>query len=316
MLFRSFNEGEVKFRQDNDWSANWGSYAFPSGLAYQDGPNIPVPAGTYNITFNRTTGEYSFVATSCPVAGIKCPDPVYTGSTPGMCGAYVYYPPVTASDNCGGTGIKIIQTGGLASGALFPIGVTTNTYELTNENGNTATCSFDVYVWDSEAPVITMLTDTIKPLWPPNHKMVPVYLNYNLSDNCGTANSEVWIYSNEPENGTGDGDTYPDWQILDNHNVLLRAERSARGQGREYYIVIFAWDNSWNYSFRQLTVAVPHDMSRLKEYIVVPGKTQPESVPGPLTVTVWPNPTRVNFNLIPVSSEGGLIEIKIGRAHV
>lgn len=53
-------EGEAKFRADNDWIVNWGGGDFPSGVATQDGPNIPVPAGEYIVRFNSTTGEYSF----------------------------------------------------------------------------------------------------------------------------------------------------------------------------------------------------------------------------------------------------------------
>jgi hypothetical protein len=53
-------DGEAKFRADNDWAVNWGSDAFPAGVAFQDGPNIPVAEGEYFITFNSTTGEYYF----------------------------------------------------------------------------------------------------------------------------------------------------------------------------------------------------------------------------------------------------------------
>jgi hypothetical protein len=56
--------GGVKFRQDAGWATNWGSSSFPSGTGTQGGNNIPVPAGTYNITFNRATGDYSFTAVS------------------------------------------------------------------------------------------------------------------------------------------------------------------------------------------------------------------------------------------------------------
>ena len=58
---------EVKFRQDANWVVNWGGTDFPSGVAWQDGPNIPVPIrlnapeDTYFVTFNCVTGEYSFV---------------------------------------------------------------------------------------------------------------------------------------------------------------------------------------------------------------------------------------------------------------
>ncbi len=64
--------GGVKFRQDHDWSENWGGTDFPSGTAVSNsGDNIPAIAGTYDITFNLTSLEYSFVSTaSFPEVGI------------------------------------------------------------------------------------------------------------------------------------------------------------------------------------------------------------------------------------------------------
>ena len=52
--------GEVKFRKDNLWTSNWGSSGFPSGTGTQNGANIPVNSGTYNITFDKSTGNYNF----------------------------------------------------------------------------------------------------------------------------------------------------------------------------------------------------------------------------------------------------------------
>lgn len=63
--------GYVKFRQDNTWDINWGGSAFPSGTGTQGGSDITIPANTYDITFNRLTGAYSFVsATTYPAIGI------------------------------------------------------------------------------------------------------------------------------------------------------------------------------------------------------------------------------------------------------
>ena len=56
----TFKNGGAKFRQDNTWTINWGSNTFPSGTGTQNGVNIPVIAGTYNVTFNRLTGDYAF----------------------------------------------------------------------------------------------------------------------------------------------------------------------------------------------------------------------------------------------------------------
>jgi len=53
-------DGEAKFRADNDWGVNWGDTSFPEGVGTAGGPNIPVAGGTYFITFNTATGEYTF----------------------------------------------------------------------------------------------------------------------------------------------------------------------------------------------------------------------------------------------------------------
>jgi hypothetical protein len=79
-----------------------------------------------------------------------------------------------------------------------------------------------------------------------NHKFVPVTLAYNEPSSSvhmtSTTNSSsvcsVSVTSNEPVNGTGDGDTSPDWVIVDSHHVQLRAERAAQGNGRVYTITV------------------------------------------------------------------------------
>ncbi|WP_298221864.1 T9SS type A sorting domain-containing protein, partial [Flavobacterium sp.] len=62
--------GDVKFRQDNAWAVNWGGTAFPAGTAVFNSPdNIPAVAGTYDVTFNRTTLEYSFTVPTIAIVG-------------------------------------------------------------------------------------------------------------------------------------------------------------------------------------------------------------------------------------------------------
>jgi hypothetical protein len=57
--------GVAKFRQNRQWdpvTRSWGSTSFPSGIGIIGGPNtnIPITAGTYNISFNILTGAYNF----------------------------------------------------------------------------------------------------------------------------------------------------------------------------------------------------------------------------------------------------------------
>ena len=68
-------------------------------------------------------------------------------------------------------------------------------------------------------------------LWPPNHNMQDVTVNYDV----GCSSCSLSVTSNEPVNGTGDGDTDPDWEIVDAHHVRLRAERSANWKRSDLY---------------------------------------------------------------------------------
>lgn len=54
-------DGELKFRAQDSWDVNWGADTPLSGKATNDGPNIPVEAGTYDIWFNDITGRYILI---------------------------------------------------------------------------------------------------------------------------------------------------------------------------------------------------------------------------------------------------------------
>jgi hypothetical protein len=60
---------------------------------------------------------------------------------------------VTSADNC--PGVTQAQTAGLASGATYPLGVTTNTWRATDASGNQTSCTFTVTVLDVQLPVIS-----------------------------------------------------------------------------------------------------------------------------------------------------------------
>lgn len=54
-------------------------------------------------------------------------------------------------------GGSLVQTAGLPSGSVFPVGTTTVTYLATNANGCEASCSFDVVVTAPAAPTFTQV---------------------------------------------------------------------------------------------------------------------------------------------------------------
>jgi hypothetical protein len=65
------------------------------------------------------------------------------------------------------------------------------------------------------------------------------------------------VASNEPINSTDDGDTAPDWQVIDAHHVKLRAERSGIGTGRVYTVTVTCNDAAGVSSSQTVTVSVP-----------------------------------------------------------
>lgn len=75
--------GGVKFRANNAWAINWGDASFPNGTGTQNGPNIPCFAGTYSVSFNSTTGVYSFSG-GAPVPVVNLVGTAVTGGTIAM----------------------------------------------------------------------------------------------------------------------------------------------------------------------------------------------------------------------------------------
>jgi uncharacterized repeat protein (TIGR01451 family) len=111
-------------------------------------------------------------------------------------------------------------------------------------------------------PSITGVTASPTSLSPPNHKMVSVTIGYDVTDNCGPIVTKLQVASNEPINGTGDGDTAPDWQVLDEHHVLLRAERSGNGNGRTYTVTITATDSANQSASRDVLIKVQKNANK------------------------------------------------------
>jgi hypothetical protein len=143
--------------------------------------------------------------------------------------------------------------------AELPLGTNSLVVWVRDSAKYSTSCGTTVTVIDTIAPTISNAWTSVKSLWPPNHKMIPVTIKAKVTDNCGPAKwSIIQVESNEPVNGLGDGNTSSDWKILGPHTVALRAERSGNGDGRTYSITIQAKDASGNLSDPQtVTVTVP-----------------------------------------------------------
>ena len=273
-------------------------------------------AGFDSCSFNVTVKD-----TQPPV--ITCPANITQPNDPGQCGAKVTFS-ATATDNCSNVTVTYDHT----PGSFFPVGTTTVTATATDSSGNKSACSFTVTVNDVEPPVIHDLGTSPRVLWPPNHKMKEVAVNYTSTDNCpGPISCNITVTSNQSENGPGNGHN-PDITLIDDHHIMLRAERNGKGNDhgsgndRVYSITVSCTDQHGNTGTSSTTVLVPHDLRSalirqllLKDHIkgiantsgdelnnlstansklVIMNEEDPESS---TIIRVYPNPSRNYFTI-------------------
>ncbi|HWW77712.1 MAG TPA: hypothetical protein VNZ44_20075, partial [Pyrinomonadaceae bacterium] len=120
-----------------------------------------------------------------------------------------------------------------------------------------------VTVVDDEPPTVSSVSAGPSVLWPPDHSMRDVSVNWVAADNCGPVDCSITsVTSNEPANGTGDGDAAPDFEIVDPSSLVrLRAERAGGGIGRVYNVNVTCTDGV-NTSSKSATVTVPKSQKK------------------------------------------------------
>lgn len=179
-----------------------------------------------------------------------------------------------ATDNVGGSGVKEVHysLAGAATGsqvvpganAIVKIsaeGATTLTYFAVDNAGNQEAAKTLTVRIDQTPPTISGMPPSNCSLWPPDHRLAQV-ASVSVSDAMsGPAGPPiVMAKSNEPEDGTGDGDLAPD-EVISGGIVQLRAERAGSGTGRIYTITATASDLAGNTITQIATCTVPHDRS-------------------------------------------------------
>jgi hypothetical protein len=164
--------------------------------------------------------------------------------------AIVYSTFLGGSGDDEGQGIAVDGAGsayiaGQTSSTAFP-GVSASSVQPGNGGGTDA---FVTKIGNACAIAIGGASANPSVLWPPNHKLVKVTVDYTATDPCGVTCS-LSVASNE-------GST-SDWVVVDAHHVLLRAERAGGGSGRTYTVTITCSDTNGSSSV-PVTVSVPHD---------------------------------------------------------
>ncbi|MBA3633749.1 MAG: DUF11 domain-containing protein [Acidobacteria bacterium] len=216
---------------------------------------------TYTITLvnNRPTIARDVVVTDVLPASTNFVSCSSTGG--GVCGGTGNNRAVTFAELAGNATVTITITAtvncSVADGSSIgnTVSVSSSTPDA-DTNNNSATASINAL---NPPPVISnfLLSETV--LTPPNHKMRDIFVSYDVTDNCGTPTISLSVTSNEPVNGLGDGNTAPDWEIVNGDLVRLRAERSGLGNGRIYTVKITAADSGGGSSSQTATVFVPHN---------------------------------------------------------
>lgn len=265
-----FNQPPVAICQDITVSANdscvafvlpeqidYGSYD-PDGdsLIFSLSPEGPFPLGNNEVTLtvSDTTGEYD----QCIAYILVVDDSVPTVLTQSITvyldsSGFVSISPEEIDngsfDNCGIDTMYLDND----SFACDDIGDNIVTLTITDYAGNISIASDTVTINDTIVPQIIVSTDTIM-LWPPNHQYEDFDLNdfvISVWDNCSNLTIDdvdiTYASSDEPENGTGDGDTYDDIVISNEcHNISLRKERQGGENGRVYTIYFELVDGNNN----------------------------------------------------------------------
>jgi hypothetical protein len=120
------------------------------------------------------------------------------------------------ADNCDNT-LNAIFSDVPVPGNCIGEEIITRTWALTDDCGNSTSKPQVITVKDTTRPVITNVSASPNVLWLPNHKMRDVMINYTAQDNCSPVTNVLTVTSNEPVNGTGDGNTAPDWIVVNDH---------------------------------------------------------------------------------------------------
>lgn len=126
----------------------------PNGSAF--------PLGTTLVSYTATdaSGNASTCSFNVTVTDNEAPEIITCPVDITSCDSLVSYSDITGTDNC--SVLSIVQTDGTGytSGSVFPVGITSQQYTLTDLAGNVSTCSFNVHVLPVIQPQFSNVPDS------------------------------------------------------------------------------------------------------------------------------------------------------------
>lgn len=155
-------------------------------MASSHTPGSTFPVGTTLVKYivtdaagNQDSCQFNVIVNDDEDPLITCINDTTLSNDAGLCSAVVNFS-ATFSDNCPGTTVSFVP----ASGSAFPVGTTLVTATATDASGNTAQCTFNVIVNDTEAPVISCPGNTVVSNDPGNCTATVSYTLPSFTDNC------------------------------------------------------------------------------------------------------------------------------------
>ncbi len=133
----------------------------------------------------------------------------------------------------------------------------------------------------NDPPNCDLAVASVDKLWPPNHKMKEVAVEGVSDPNGDPISITVGAVTQDEEvNDLGDGDSSPDATVKANldgqDTVLIRSERSGKGNGRVYQVSFTAEDSGNETCNGSVSLTVPHSR---KSTAVDDGQTVDSTLP-------------------------------------
>jgi hypothetical protein len=159
--------------------------------------------------FHGSVDDVQLVSTPRRCLALQCPEDIVVGNDAGECVAKANFPMPLAVTACPGSGAQtaaqsaddVTITCVPPSGSVFLVGTTIVHCTATDTFGNTATCSFNVTVRDSEAPVIRLSPATPLAYNPTDAEIAAAFGAASVTDNCSADLVANGIL--QPEQGDG-----------------------------------------------------------------------------------------------------------------
>lgn len=154
----------------------------------------------------------------------------------------------------GAQGGSVVVPGSSAEITVMAEGTTTLEYRAVDNSGNVEPAKTLTIRIDKTAPTIACVA-VPSPIWPPSGQLVPVQVAVAVADGLSGSAGFTLVRASSDEPGVGDIQGFvagtPDT------SGLVRAERSARGDGRVYTLEYEASDRAGNTASCAARVSVP-----------------------------------------------------------